>query len=553
MMKNRVILLGLLLVLLVLAGVVWLGPRSAAQDIEPWTKPKFTATATGTLLPTATATKTPTPTATPTATATATATTVPVTGTAYYFDATGGSDSGAGTIASPFQTITKANAVLTANTTGYFKSGETWTGSLQPAASNITYTAWVAGPGRPIINGGAAPAVNAAGGRNYIHIDGLELQANDGQWNLLQNGWISGADGEGCHYWHVANVTSHGPFNIFGHDNLIELCDIDGTINDGPPGEGDAWGNGVIESYPASHNNTYRYNTIWDFTNRCIWSMNRTHSTTVYSNELYNSLNGVDFDAAGSGQYGQIAAGNYVHDFGFTGIGFESCFNCKATENHIVGIGITNVASIGIGSILYDSGESCGPTGTEFTDHYWADINLLVANNIIHKPGWGVSNYYGSGVKIFGNSIGSTVMAGLYLPEWSAAITKNEVIGNLFWQCGSDSIYYGAMQLGVPAFNSSIFTQEHHNSYWPVVGGAAYLFGMTGPPWTSMSLAEWKAATGQGVGDIGTDPTVTNGAAGDYTLLAGSPAIDAGVVMTDVIDDFNGVWRSTTPNIGALE
>jgi hypothetical protein len=67
---KRAILLSLLAITLLQVGVVWFGPHSAAQDIEPWSKPKPTVTVTGTLVPTATSTPTNTPTPTPTPTAT---------------------------------------------------------------------------------------------------------------------------------------------------------------------------------------------------------------------------------------------------------------------------------------------------------------------------------------------------------------------------------------------------------------------------------------------------------------------------------------------------
>jgi hypothetical protein len=66
---KKVILLSLLAVTLLLAGLVWFGPHSAAQDIEPWVKPQPTATTTPTTVPpTSTPTNTSIPTLTPTPT-----------------------------------------------------------------------------------------------------------------------------------------------------------------------------------------------------------------------------------------------------------------------------------------------------------------------------------------------------------------------------------------------------------------------------------------------------------------------------------------------------
>jgi beta-glucanase (GH16 family) len=150
-----------------------------------------TATKTATAVPTATKTATAMPTATKTATAVPTATpgTDPA-GAVYYFDATGGSDSGAGTLVSPWKTIAKANGLsLQPGDRVLFKAGQTWTGTdLVPVRDGVD--------GNPIIYGrygtGANPRINNTAGyhpiyihnRSWLKFDGIDV--SDGAETCIQ-------------------------------------------------------------------------------------------------------------------------------------------------------------------------------------------------------------------------------------------------------------------------------------------------------------------------------------------------------------------------------
>lgn len=74
---------------------------------------------------------------------------------------------------------------------------------------------------------------------------------------------------------------------------------------------------------------------------------------------------------------------------------------------------------------------------------------------------------------------------------------------------------------------------------------------------TRITLAEWRAATGQDLHSLIALPSAlfVNAAANDYHLSATSPARDAGVTVGTVTDDINGVARPVGPavDIGAYE
>jgi hypothetical protein len=65
------------------------------------------------------------------------------------------------------------------------------------------------------------------------------------------------------------------------------------------------------------------------------------------------------------------------------------------------------------------------------------------------------------------------------------------------------------------------FTSDY-NLVWSPTGNSSYAYHSGGLTW-----AAWQAL-GYDVHGVNADPTVTNAAGNDFTLLAGSPAIGAG-------------------------
>lgn len=113
--------------------------------------------------------------------------TLPVFGADHYFDATDGSDAGAGTSGDPWQTISKAETECTSGDTCYFASEETWFRAVPmlTAATGVTYDGSTYGSGTRAIfsaTGDAASQFN----KGIIRIDvsnveliGFDLDGND--------------------------------------------------------------------------------------------------------------------------------------------------------------------------------------------------------------------------------------------------------------------------------------------------------------------------------------------------------------------------------------
>jgi hypothetical protein len=100
----------------------------------------------------------------------------------YYFSASG-SDAGAGTQVSPWQTLSKASGLtLNPGDNVYFKRGGTFNGQLVPGNSGnssnpITYGAWSTGA-NPILTNNGAEAITFSA-KNYLTFDSLDLRTTD--------------------------------------------------------------------------------------------------------------------------------------------------------------------------------------------------------------------------------------------------------------------------------------------------------------------------------------------------------------------------------------
>jgi len=117
---------------------------------------------------------------------------------------------------------------------------------------------------------------------------------------------------------------------------------------------------------------------------------------------------------------------------------------------------------------------------------------------------------------------------------WSNKHFRNNIlVGNGQPAVGDDA---GESQTGND-FNGDLLQALNYGSL-VVWKGVAYA-----------TIGAWRTATGFEVAGKSGDPLFTNAAAGDYSLRAGSPAIDAAIRLPGVNDAFSGA----APDIGAWE
>jgi hypothetical protein len=101
--------------------------------------------------------------------------------------------------------------------------------------------------------------------------------------------------------------------------------------------------------------------------------------------------------------------------------------------------------------------------------------------------------------------------------------------------------------------------REDHNLYWSREDGeitAEFVSGRDDPDFTHAEIADgtWAASTGQGQGNITSEPLFVSGwPEVDLHLQAGSPAVNAGSVEGAPSDDIEGHPRDDHPDIGAYE
>ncbi|EKD78878.1 MAG: hypothetical protein ACD_41C00238G0003 [uncultured bacterium] len=99
-------------------------------------------------------------------------------------------------------------------------------------------------------------------------------------------------------------------------------------------------------------------------------------------------------------------------------------------------------------------------------------------------------------------------------------------------------------------------TNADYNDYYLAGANSAIGFVDTGTT-IIQSLSDWRSTTGFDTNSISTDPlfTAAYSATPDLSLLADSPAIDAGVDFPGVIDDYDGKTRPVgdAPDLGAFE
>jgi hypothetical protein len=99
---------------------------------------------------------------------------------------------------------------------------------------------------------------------------------------------------------------------------------------------------------------------------------------------------------------------------------------------------------------------------------------------------------------------------------------------------------------------------EHYNLYWSREDSEieAELVSGHEPDFTRAEIADgtWASVTGQGQGDVTTDPLFASGWPNvDLHLSAGSPAVDAGDADVAPSEDAEGRPRDGAPDIGAYE
>jgi len=201
---------------------------------------------------------------------------------------------------------------------------------------------------------------------------------------------------------------------------------------------------------------------------------------------------------------------NLIHDVGRLGPGEQGCSpSTTAWQNHDHGI--------------YQGSEYAGQSD-----------NLVIRNNVFYHftHGWAVQRYEGSG----------TIVNGL-------SILNNTFVGANPWRDGQIIIATGVNNLVI---ENNIFYQPTTAGVWFDTGGLSNV--------TLSDNLSFGAAVSEGLsgmtssGNLGNvDPRFVNPSGLDFHVQSGSPAIGAGMTLSNVPNDFDGVVRSGAYTIGAYQ
>jgi len=161
-------------------------------------------------------------------------------------------------------------------------------------------------------------------------------------------------------------------------------------------------------------------------------------------------------------------------------------------------------------------------------------MDITVDHNVI----WGLKstgdiNHGGNGINFGGNT--NRPPAGTDLPYLRGAIHNNTIVS------GKGYTVFNYFARAGHVANTTIKNNILDGAK-PANQDYGYIAG--GNPDDAANLVTTRSNTG-----TGTDPMYTNAAGGDYTVRAGSPAIDAGIAVPGITDGFTGA----RPDVGAYE
>lgn len=420
-----------------------------------------------------------------------------------YYVANSGDDSNDGlTSDTAWRTIAKVNAsTFVPGDSIYFKRGDTWNESLIPPSSGsatdpITFGAYSTGE-KPIINNADGYAVEI-NGKSYITVENIESGDADVNVYIYDAAYII-----------IDNCDLHGGTNCV----YIDASDVDINV-------GIAITNCTLYDSSGSGVKTgVQQMTVLEITTCEFWNNGSTPETYEHAIEVYNCTDlsigqNVILDSWASGIYFSVPAG---------------AGNGIIWRNLIAGIdrgGIANAAGVYL-------------ENTEGT--------VIVHNNIIiDGKAMGIFLDTTRNAEIYHNTIARHYL-GLVISSVYNIIKNNIIIQDTAWP-GSPNSYSVCLW----EISSYLPYNTYDNNLYYFKDGAGSLnpIAVDGTP---ESFATWQARTeAPDANGLNVDPEFV-AAYEDYHLQSTSDARGAGVKITGVDMDYDGVSIGDPPDIGALQ
>ena len=437
---------------------------------------------------------------------------------AEWFVSTSGNDStGNGSLQNPYRTITRAVSSSVSS------AGDTVT--IRAPSGNRTYNECnVRLRHRLVLR-------SHAGERAHIHCNVNTANSSTIQVDPSASGSrISNLEITGGRYYGVMLQTSWyqgGPSSNQGARNVVlEDLLIHGTGRDG------------IKITPKSDNATIRRVEI--------------HSTgaSYPPGTPQDNMNADGIDNVNGS--GMVVEDSYIHDTATTGLYFKG----GAADVLIQRNRIENTGDAGI-LVGFD-------TSPEFFDlqanpGYYEAIRGTVRNNFVRNTGYsGIGMYASRDSVVANNTLVNTAQRGhapLYFgvtfqdwdPNAGRPANVNPLLRNNLVIQGSGrciEIRYSNELGGLSGLSGS--PNSNYNGF---SGSCTFRDTRPGSNLSNGSLAQWRSTTGSDANSLAAAFSVSS----TGHLPAGSPAIDRGVVLSQVLDDIDGEPRGTRYDIGADE
>ena len=296
---------------------------------------------------------------------------------------------------------------------------------------------------------------------------------------------------------------------------------------------------GISRSGTSTNGIVFRAETRWG---AVIDGQNSSSSGGVNISGSYIRVQG--FEVRGTSRYGIEAYGgrdvqvaqNHIHAIGNV---------CSSSSGGIVGINAYVSNMVIERNLVHDVGRyadgenGCSPTNTYWQNHdhgiyHGQGDNVIIRNNVFYDltHGWAIQRYNGGGTVASNLSIVNNTFVGAnpYRDGQIVIATATAdllIANNIFYQPKTAAVFFDGISL--------VGTVANNLTYDAAL---------------STGLAPAVVFTGNLVNQ---DPKFLNPGNRDFHLQTGSPAIGTGLILSTLLDDFEGLLRSTgtAPDIGA--
>lgn len=413
---------------------------------------------------------------------------------ATWYVAPGGNDANAGSLASPFQSITKAASRAAAGDIVEVRGGVynevVKISSKGTASARIIFRAY-SGEAAAIDGTGSAADTNLVqfNGAEYVDFTGFEVR----------NATRLGICGYPAKSVRVLGNKIHGSQR---NGIYFGSASSDITID----------GNDVYDN--VLENRLRNMSGGW----AQALAVNKTNGATITNNRVYRNYGeGIDFVVADNG----VARGNEVFDNYSVGIYLDNARYMTIDRNLVYSTGDTR---------YYRDGEPASGIGIANEPYSLTSpsTGIVIKNNIVLNTKWGF--YYGA--------------YGL-----GGGLKNTTVANNTFYQSTYAALWIQSDTHAGSVVQNNIFHQVGGRAVTDVAGA--------GVIYRSNNWYGGSAGAAAGTGDVIGDPGFENAgglSANDYRLVAGSRAIEAGLDLGSIVsNDYFGYLRSVGVDIGAHE